>query len=141
MTRKLLKSLFGVMATVALLFAFQGSASADSVDGSSNYAVQVRANDGNYYDCLEYDEDQGCRTGVIHFDEEFGSITELWIAPSGRPYWQDASGGKGAYRYVPPPEGEGESGPLVQPVPQPPAQEPIVYDPYGFKDPSQCGGE
>lgn len=119
-----------------------GAAFADGVDGGADGALtQVRGADGNIYTCLEQDADQGCRTDVTRFDDETGSLYELWIAPSGRVYWLPSETG-GKYRYTPPPEGTPDAGPLVQPLPEPPPAEPIVYDPYGMNgDPSGCGGE
>lgn len=130
----------GVALVVALVsvLGLAGPAMADGTTGDGR--MVIKAADGNYYECLEYDPDQGCRTEHTSYDEQTGHVSDMWVAPSGRVYWLPG-GGKGEYRYTPPPETE-PAGPLVQPTPQPPAQEPVVYDPYGMNgDPSGCGGE
>lgn len=104
---------------MGLLILSDTPAHADSYMGGVEGAekpTSIRAADGNYYNCLEWDDDEGCRTGNTVFDPELGSASEMWVAPSGRIYWRAVADG-GKYRWIPPPEDEEIPGPLVQPIP------------------------
>ena len=114
MTRRLL------LALVALTL-LPTAAMADSTDPDPWDHHRQTAEDGQTYDCLEWDDDAGCRTRNVSFDPETGTVRDMWVAPSRRIYWLPGIDKPGQYRWVPPAPGEPDPGPLVQPVPPLPA--------------------